>query len=90
MLPYNKRLKELSRELRKNMTDAEKLIWSRIRRKQLKGYQFYGQHYSKEGTEKDKVRDNYVSRLGFTVLRFSDREVFKNINGVLERIYEHL
>jgi very-short-patch-repair endonuclease len=115
MLPYNKRLKELSRELRKNMTDAEKLIWSRIRRKQLKGYQFYrqknignyivdfycpaakliveidgGQHYSKEGTEKDKVRDNYVSRLGFTVLRFSDREVLKNINGVLERIYEHL
>ena len=115
MLPYNKRLKELSRELRKNMTDAEKLIWSRIRRKQLKGYQFYrqknignyivdfycpaakliveidgGQHYSKEGTEKDKVRDNYVSRLGFTVLRFSDRDVFKNINGVLERIYEYL
>ena len=115
MLPYNKRLKELSRELRKNMTDAEKLIWSKIRRKQLKGYQFYrqknignyivdfycpaakliveidgGQHYSKEGTEKDKVRDNYVLRLGFTVLRFSDREVFKNINGVLERIYEHL
>ena len=115
MLPFNKKLKELSRELRKNMTDAERLIWEKIRKKQLKGYQFYrqknienyivdfycpaakliveidgSQHYSVEGTKKDKVRDSYLSRLGFSVLRFSDREVFKNINGVLERIYEHL
>jgi len=25
------------------MTDAERLLWSRIRRKQLRGYQFYRQ-----------------------------------------------
>jgi very-short-patch-repair endonuclease len=43
MLPFNKRLKILARELRKNMTDAGKLLWSKIRRKQLKGYQFYRQ-----------------------------------------------
>lgn len=29
--------------LRKNMTEAEKILWSKIRRKQLKGYQFYRQ-----------------------------------------------
>jgi len=28
--------------------------------------------------------------LGFTVLRFSDREVLTNVDAVLERIYEHL
>jgi very-short-patch-repair endonuclease len=31
-----------------------------------------------------------TSGLYFRVLRFSDREVFKNIEGVLERIFEHL
>jgi very-short-patch-repair endonuclease len=43
MLHYNKNLKALARELRKNMTDAERLLWSKIRRKQVRGYQFYRQ-----------------------------------------------
>lgn len=105
----------MARELRKNMTDSERLLWAKIRRKQLKGYQFYrqknignyivdfycpaakliieidgGQHYSEEENKKDEVRDRYLARLEFTVMRFSAREVFKNINGVLERIYEYL
>lgn len=115
MVPYNKNLKPLARKLRRNMTDAERSLWSRIRRKQLKGYQFYrqknignyivdfycpavklvieidgGQHYSQQGREKDRKRDDYLSRLGLNVLRFSDREVLKNMEGVLQRIYEHL
>jgi very-short-patch-repair endonuclease len=36
MLNYNKKLKQFSRNLRNNMTDAEKLLWSKIRMKQLK------------------------------------------------------
>ena len=43
MFYYNKKLKSLARELRKNMTDTESLLWSRVRRKQLKGHQFYRQ-----------------------------------------------
>ena len=43
MLPYNRNLKQYSRQLRKNMTDAERRIWAKIRMKQLKGYQFYRQ-----------------------------------------------
>jgi very-short-patch-repair endonuclease len=27
---------------------------------------------------------------GFNVLRFSDEEVFKNLDGVVEKIYENL
>jgi very-short-patch-repair endonuclease len=42
-LPFNKELKEFARELRKNMTDAERRVWTGIRRKQLKGCQFYRQ-----------------------------------------------
>ena len=40
---YNPGLKKFSQELRKNMTDAERLVWSRIRRKQLNGLQVYRQ-----------------------------------------------
>jgi very-short-patch-repair endonuclease len=43
MLSYNKQLKALSQDLRKNMTDAENMLWLRLRRKQLKGHQFYRQ-----------------------------------------------
>lgn len=43
MIPYNKNLKQRSRELRTNMTDAERLLWSKIRRKQIGGLQFYRQ-----------------------------------------------
>jgi len=115
MLPFNKKLKTLAKKLRKNMTEAESFLWQRIRRKQLKGRQFYrqknigdyivdfycpsakliveldgGQHYTEEGMNRDQIRDKYLENFGFSVLRFSDREVFKNIEGVLERIFEHL
>ncbi len=43
MIPYNRSLKYVARTLRKNMTDSERLLWSRIRRKQPKGVQFYRQ-----------------------------------------------
>ena len=39
MLPYNEKLKEAARELRDNMTDAERLLWARLRLKHL-GYMF--------------------------------------------------
>lgn len=115
MLPFNKKLKPLTRNLRSSMTDAEQLIWSKIRRKQIDDVQFYrqknignyivdfycprgklvieidgGQHYENEGIKKDRTRDDYFRSLNLTVLRFSDTDVFKNINGVLERIRVHL
>jgi very-short-patch-repair endonuclease len=49
-----------------------------------------GQHYSEEGMESDAIRDNYLAGPGFTVLRFSDRDVLKNMDGVLQRICEYL
>ncbi|MGH2568488.1 MAG: endonuclease domain-containing protein [Bacteroidota bacterium] len=115
MIYYDGKLKNTARTLRKNMTDAERLLWSRIRRKQLKGYQFYrdkiigryivdfscpsawliveldgSQHYTPEGIRKDKERDKHLSRLGFRVLRFPNTEVFENLDGVVQEIYDHL
>lgn len=43
MLPYSKNLKEPSRTLRKEMTDAERKLWSFLRGKQILGIQFYRQ-----------------------------------------------
>ena len=43
MLQYNKKNVNLARNLRKHMTYHETILWSRIRLKQLKGYQFYRQ-----------------------------------------------
>jgi len=43
MLRYDGHLKKYSRRLRKGMTDAEKLLWSKIRGKQLSGFQVYRQ-----------------------------------------------
>ena len=115
MLLYNKSLKQLSRSLRRNMTDAEMFLWSKLRGKQLKGLQFYrqkiidnfiadfycpksklvievdgGQHYSAEGREKDKKRDDYMASVGIAVLRFSDREVLVQLDVVMEKIWSRL
>ena len=43
MLSYNRNHKGLSRNLRKEMTDAEWILWSKIKGKQLSGVQFYRQ-----------------------------------------------
>jgi very-short-patch-repair endonuclease len=97
------------------MTDAERLLWSKVRGKYMNGHQFYrqkivgdyivdfycpeanlvieldgGQHYTNLGKEKDRVRDDYLKKSGLTVLRFSDRDVLKNINNVVEKIWSCL
>lgn len=49
-----------------------------------------GQHYQDDEDKKDKIRDEYMKQVGMKVLRISDREVFENIEGVVEKIYEIL
>lgn len=112
MQPYNKNLKQPSRDLRNNMTDAEQLLWQRLRRKQILGLQFYrqkpilnfivdfycpaanlviecdgGQNYTAEGLEADRVRDQTLAQLGLNVLRFDNRQILTEIDGVVEKIY---
>ncbi|MBO7705112.1 DUF559 domain-containing protein [Acinetobacter johnsonii] len=113
MQPYNKNLKQLSRDLRNNMTDAEKRLWSKLRAKQILGLQFYlqkpllnfivdfycpaanlviecdgGQHFTEEGLEADRVRDEVLVELGLVVLRFSNRQVLTEIDDVIELIFQ--
>ena len=115
MLNYNKELKQYSRRLRQEMTDAEKKLWSELRGRQLRGYQFYrqkpignfivdfycpkaklvieldgGQHYSEQEQAEDRQRDDFLQSAGLRVLRFSDRDVFENMSGLIEKIMENL
>ncbi len=39
-IPYNKTLKEFSKELRKTHTLGETLLWLELQKRQLRGYQF--------------------------------------------------
>ena len=43
MLKYNAHLRDKARQLRRNLTDSEAALWSRLRNKQLLGVQFYRQ-----------------------------------------------
>ena len=115
MLPYNKKLKSPSRELRARMTDAEIALWAKLRRKQLHNLQFYrqkplgqfivdfycpaarlvieldgGQHYTEEGSARDRRRDAALNDMGLRVLRFSNLDVLGNMDGVLAEIVRHL
>jgi len=42
-LPYNPKLKERARHLRNNSTLSEVLLWSQLKRKQMRGYDFHRQ-----------------------------------------------
>lgn len=115
MKPYNKNLKQTSGDLRNNMTDAEKLLRSRLRNKQILGVQFYrqkpilnfivdfyclsanlviecdgSQHYTNEGLEADRVRDEALAQLGLRVLRFDNGQVLREIDAVVQVIFDEI
>ena len=114
-LKYNSNLKLLSRRLRDNLTDAEKLLWRKIRKKQIGNLQFYrqrpigsyiadfycdkakliieidgGQHYEKENILKDRTRDEYFRKIGLRVVRFTNLDILKNIDNVVESVYQKI
>jgi len=115
IIPYNPKLKVVARKLRRNMTEAERILWKYIRKKQIKGYQFLrqwpignyivdfycpeaklvievdgGQHYREKGLEADKKRDLYLKNRMLKILRVSNIDVLRNIEGVIEEIYKEL
>jgi very-short-patch-repair endonuclease len=50
IFPYDKSLKELARQLRNGSTKAEIVLWQKIKRKQMYGYDF----------DRQKPIDNYI------------------------------
>ena len=115
MQPYNSKLKRPYRLLRKNMTDAEQLLWKYLRRRQICDIQFNrqkpllnyivdfyspkaklvieidgSQHLEKDNLIRDKQRDEALQKLGLTILRFDNKQVLKETESVLQKIYEYV
>lgn len=112
---YNLKNKSNARKLRCTMTDAEILLWSRIRRKQICNIQFYRQkpiahyivdfyapsvklvieldgeqHFETEHMKRDIERDDYLKRMGITVLHFTNFQLFKEFDSVMEAIFRDI
>ena len=100
------------RELRRNLTDAERIIWYGVRAHRLNGIGFRRQaigpyiadfvshaakliveidgrqHFESEQEKRDARRTRFLESKGYRVLRFSNLDVMRNRNGVLETIAE--
>jgi very-short-patch-repair endonuclease len=50
IIPYNPKLKELAKKLRKNMTLGEVLLWNELKQKRMLGYDF----------DRQKPIDNFI------------------------------
>jgi very-short-patch-repair endonuclease len=112
MLKYNPKLKENARALRSGMTDCEPRPWSKLRRKQVLGVQFYrqkpigdyiadfyapkanlvvevdgSQHLEPAQIDHDRRRTAFLESQGLRVLRFDNRQVLQELDGVMEAIY---
>ncbi len=99
------------RELRKNQTETEKIIWDKLRDRRFLNLKFRrqygignyiadfycsslklvieldgGQHFTEEGLEYDKIREEFMKSLGIKTLRFNNNEVLNNIEEILIKI----
>ena len=98
-----------ARNLRESMTNAEMMLWERLRNTQLPGFRFKAQHpvdcfiadfYCHKAklvievdgkihikrTEYDKDRTEYFNSLGIRVLRFTNEEIERDIDQIIEKI----
>ncbi len=104
-------LKDLVLDLRKNQTNAEKMLWEILRNKQLNWIKFRRQHpfwryiadfFSSElklvieldwkihdnQKEYDNIRDEIISKYWVEILRIKNKEIFENIDNVLNKILQ--
>ena len=103
--------KQKRRHLRRNMTQAERMVWAKLRDKQMCDYKFRrqysvgsyvidfycpalklaveidGESHFEEGVEAyDQQRQAFIENFGIRFLRFTNREIYENLEGVLEAI----
>ena len=108
------KLKPVARGMRREPTDAEYLLWQRLRRRELTARfrrqhqigQFIvdfvclserlvievdgGVHDEPDQRNHDTARDAHLTAAGFTVLRFPNDRVFRDLDAVIADIQRHL
>ncbi|MEA5598966.1 endonuclease domain-containing protein [Rivularia sp. UHCC 0363] len=109
---YNKNSeKGKRRQLRQDIVKAEKIIWDKIRNKQIENCKFRRQysvdkfvidfyspilklaieidgesHFMEGAAEYDRERQTYIESFGIKFVRFTNNDVYNNLDGVLETI----
>lgn len=48
------------------------------------------QHFTNEGLEADRIRDEALAELGLKVLRFDNGQVIEQLDNVVEVIYQFI
>ena len=109
MIPYNKKLVQNARTLRKNMTPEERHLWYdflkrlpfNVRRQHnILNYivDFYIaekklvieidgiQHFSRDHTQADSIRDKELKTLGIQTLRYSNDSIRNNFSDIIQSI----
>ena len=107
-MTQTKKNKTLRQELRNNMPLAERILWSKLKSKQLEGFKFRRQyevqgfiidfycsekklaieldgesHVGEKNQARDLVREKVIQDFGIGVIRFSNSQIYNNLNGVL-------
>jgi very-short-patch-repair endonuclease len=107
--------KTIRRQLRKDEPSTERLLWSKIRNRQLKGFKFrrqYGignfivdfycpearlvleidgdSHYDEKTRKYDMARQKYLENCKIKIIRFTNKNVMENLEGVLETTANNL
>jgi very-short-patch-repair endonuclease len=102
---------ENAKELRRELTPAEKFLWKHLKANRLNGLHFrrqqivhgyFADFYCHQHElivevdggihdhqqEYDADREEYLMNLGLRIIRFSNDEITKNLNGVLQNIVQ--
>lgn len=110
-LPYNPKLKQRAKELRKAGVLSEVLMWNQLKKGQILGLDFDRQKIignyivdffnanlglvieidgssHDEKQEYDEHRQAFLEGLGLTVIRYQDREVKNNMDGIITNLKE--
>jgi very-short-patch-repair endonuclease len=72
IITYNPELKGLAKELRRNMTLSEVLLWNELKQKQLSGYDF-----DRQRPISDYIVDFYCKELSLAVEIDGDTHIYK-------------
>jgi very-short-patch-repair endonuclease len=104
---------EGAKELRREMTPAEKILWKKVKANRLNGLHFrrqqivhgyFADFYCHQHElivevdggihelqkKYDAEREEYLNGLGFRIIRFTNNDIMKNLNGVLQKIVESI
>ena len=102
---------ENAKELRREITPAEKILWKHLKGNQLNGLHFRRQQIvhgyfadlychqhelivevdggiHEHQKEYDAEREEYLISLGFRIIRFTNDDIDKSLQSVLQRIVE--